>query len=234
MGCGVGGEGFGDVLCQILAEGGGGNGFAFGGIAGAVTVAELDEDVVWFSVEGSAETGASAAAFTGTELESADGEFLEDLGVAGYVCFAREDRFAAFDEKGQVFGGALGGLGELLQRVTGIGSDLHVVIADAAAVDGKAVVMLGSDDDVFGPGGAEEVGPFGGVELDGVELADKFVVLGLRDLKFVTGPLMAADDGIGAPMDEDAEFGIAEPASSFGVRNGRGTVLGGSRECGEE
>ena len=50
--------------------------------------------------------------FAGVELHGADGEFLEDLRVSGHLRLAGEDRFAGFDEEGQIFTGARGGVTE--------------------------------------------------------------------------------------------------------------------------
>ena len=91
-GLGTDGAGFLDEAGQVLREGGGGVGFAFGTFAGHVVVAELDEDVGGFGVEdflpvaGVAEAvGALAAAGEIEALGVGSEEFGEGGAPAGGV-----------------------------------------------------------------------------------------------------------------------------------------------------
>ena len=61
---------------------------------------------------------------------------------------------------------------------------------------GKAVVMLGGDDDVFLAGILGDRDPLVGVELDGVEFLGELLVLGHGDLAGAHDPFADAADGL--------------------------------------
>jgi hypothetical protein len=91
-GFGADGAGFFDEAGEVLREGGGGVGFAFGAFAGHVVVAELDEDVGGFGVEDFFPVAGVAEAFgalaAGGEVEALGvgaEEFGEGGSPAGFV-----------------------------------------------------------------------------------------------------------------------------------------------------
>lgn len=107
----------------------------------------------------------------------------------------------------------LGGAAE--ERHAGEGAGLGAIV-------GEAVVVLAGDHDVAHAGALKETGPFVGVEVDRIEGLGVLVIFGLRDLEEVAGPFVAAEDRIGAPMDEDAELGVFEPLKAVGSTGGGG------------
>ena len=130
------------------------------------------------------------------------------------------------------------GLGKVFEGVAFVRRDFDIVVADFRSVDGKAIVMFGGDDDVFGTGTFKEAGPFFGVKVYGVELFSEDVVFRLWDLEEVAGPFVATDYGVGTPMDEDPKFGVFEPLQAgliiewwLGRLSEQGCRKEGDRNC---
>ena len=92
-----------------------------------------------------------------------------------------------------------------------------VVVGVGAVEDGEAVVVLRSDDDVLDARLLGQRGPFVGIEVDRIEIVGVVLVLLERDLEELAGPLLAADHGVDAPVDEQAELGLAEPLQAVGT-----------------
>ena len=82
------------------------------------------------------------------------------------------------------------------------------------------------------PGVLGQRGPFVGIEVDRIEIVGVVLVLLERDLEELAGPFLAADHRVDAPVDEQAELGLAEPLQAVG-RVGLGRP-GGRRGLGGE
>ena len=132
---------------------------------------------------------------------------------------------------------ARAGGGEFLQRIAleGRGVD-DIVLAGLGAVHGEAVVMLAGDHDVLHAGIVGHLDPLFGVEFYGIELGGQLFVFLDGNLGAVHDPLADAGDGlplpfsggnrIEAPVDEEAELGLAEPLHLFILRLRRRQRLG--------
>ncbi len=82
------------------------------------------------------------------------------------------------------------------------------------------------DDGVFGAALLDELGPVFRVIVGGCKGIGLLHVVGKRDVAVVEGPAFRCFTlGIGAPVDEDSEFGVAEPFHSFGF------LFGGLAQC---
>ncbi|TKW49467.1 hypothetical protein CTA1_456 [Colletotrichum tanaceti] len=136
-----------------------------------------------------------------------------------------------------------GGVEELAEQVPlGAVVDGGAVRGRPGVEEGEAVVVLGRDDEVLGAGVGEQVDPRLGVEPRGVEVREGVVVrpvgavgrepvavkVGAVALRVVgrvppvplgvalVGRRVApARDGVGAPVDEDAELGVVEPPGAL-------------------
>ena len=86
--------------------------------------------------------------------------------------------------------------------------------------------MLRGDHHVLRARVLGDVHPLFGAEINRIELLGVLVVCGLGNLKAMPCPLMAADHRIGAPMEEDAEFGFLKPRQPLGFAERRLRGLG--------
>jgi hypothetical protein len=94
--------------------------------------------------------------------------------------------------------------------------------------------MLGRDHHVLRARVLHDANPFVRIELYRVEGLGVGVVLGLRDAIELAGPFVTAEDGVRAPVDENAELGVAKPFGTLllVVRvRARGRVALGLRLC---
>ena len=119
-------------------------------------------------------------------------------------------------------------VGERLQGVLGVRGRIDDVVAGQLAVEhAEAVVVLARDGDVLHPGPLGGLDPRLGVEGRRVEPRGELLVFGDGDLVLVHDPFPLAQEGIDAPMDEEAEPGIREPSSR--LRVGRAGLLRAGR-----
>ncbi len=106
------------------------------------------------------------------------------------------------------------------------------VVGQVAVIHRKAIVMFGHRHDIAGAGVAEQLGPYGGIELIRLEQRNKVLVaeLGLRtvgldvmgifrtalDIHVARIPFAAEGrDRIQPPVHKDAELGIGVPLRRF-------------------
>ena len=149
--------------------------------------------------------------------------------------------------KAELDAGVVAGLGQLLERVALEGGGLDAPIGLVGPEHAEAVVVFGGDDDVFHAGILGQAHPFLGVELHRVELAGELLVLGDGHLGFLEEPFavvgvavpLAGGHGIDAPVNEQAEAGLAEPGHALVALGGRfgglGNEGGGDEgQCGQE
>ena len=121
-----------------------------------------------------------------------------------------------------------------------------VVVTDFGVIHGEAVVMFGGDDEILHASGFGEGDPRFGVEVDGVELMGAFAIFGDGDVEALHDPFgfgvrgdllafpFAGEGGVRAPVDEHAEFVVAEPSHAVGGgRGGLGGEEGEGRKEGE-
>src|SRR6202020_1728484 len=166
--------------------------------------------------------------------------------------------FSTVGRDAEVEAAGAGGLFEFADDVAVRAHAGGVPGGHVGVVHGEAVAVLGYGDDVFGSGAGEETDPGAGVESLGFELRDEVFVAELRlgavggyvmleggvagDIHVARIPLVGeGGDGVNAPVDEDAELGVAEPVGGLiagerapgGLIEGsvRGAAVGGVNFC---
>jgi len=117
----------------------------------------------------------------------------------------------------------LAGGGEVLERVVGVGCGLDdIPIAGFGIEHGKAVVMLGRDDDIFYAGGLGEFDPLDGIEIRRIEFLSIRLIFGHWYLAVIHDPftnavnpfalVCSSGHGINTPVDEQAKARFAPPS----------------------
>ena len=177
---------------------------------------------------------------------------IVDVGAEGAAAVEEPIVFGTMKGSAEMEAFGTNGDGELADNVT---MRTHLgggPVGDVGGVHGEAVVMLSDGDDVASASVFEELGPFlripfgGGEERDeilvaefvlGAEALNVFGEGGIFLLIHVAGiPLvLRAGNGIDAPMNEDAEFGILIPLRHLEAAQGipvgaKGAVIGLSVE----
>src|SRR2546426_6122640 len=138
--------------------------------------------------------------------------------------------------------GRVAGVRELTQRVAPERRPVDDVVRRLRRLEHrKAVVMARRDRDVPDPGALGERHPGRGVELGRVESRREPFVVRHADLAVVHHPLARAELAVHAPVDEQAELRVAEPAAggepparegNARPRRPGGTAPGGQRSGG--
>ena len=140
------------------------------------------------------------------------------------------------------------GVGQFLHDVAFKRGRHDVEVGVFGVEQAEAVVVLGGDDDVLGPGILGDPDPLVGIEFHRIELLHKLFVLLQRDLAALANPFgvigpafpLASGHGVDAPVDEHPETGVAppfHPLVAFGLglglhgflgRLALGVIIGGS------
>ena len=114
------------------------------------------------------------------------------------------------------------------------------VVGDVRVPQAEAVVVLCGDDDVLLAGLGGEAHPCVGIEVNRVELGGEWCILGNGDALAMHDPLAdawheltvppAGRDGVEAPVDEEAEAGVAPPVEAR-IGLGAGALALAGADC---
>ena len=96
-----------------------------------------------------------------------------------------------------------------------------VVVGHPGVEHREAVVMLARDGDVLHARGLRERNPLGRIERHRIELRRQLLVIGDGDSPVVHDPLTVAEHAVDAPVHEQAEARVLEPAARRQVRRAR-------------
>ena len=103
------------------------------------------------------------------------------------------------------------GVGQLLDGIPVPGRGVHHIVGRGLGGEhGEAVMVTGGDGDILGAGSLDLAHPLPGVESGRIETARIRGIRFIRDLLIVHHPFALGQHGIHAPVDENAEFLVAE------------------------